>query len=69
MLEGFLWGFIDLFGSWVISFNVFNNFSKPFQALGLQFVLEVDLWSNMYLIWVLFNLLHTRLTWGLVGYN
>ena len=58
---------VDLLGSWVIIFNIFNNCYKPFQALGLQFVLEANLWPNMYLIWVLFYLLHVGLTYGLEG--
>ena len=60
---------MDLFGSWVISFDVFNNFCKPLVGNGLQFVLEANLWPNMYLIWDLFSLLHIGPTYGSVGYK
>lgn len=56
---------------WVLVnyFDVFNNCFKPFKALGIQFVLEADLWPNMQLMHGLFYLFHTRLTCSLVGYK
>ena len=68
MLVGYLACQRDFCGVvWI--FDVFNNYCEPFQELGIQFLLEVDLQPNMQLMKGIFNLQLTGPKCGLVGYK